>query len=333
MISVIVPVYNAMKHLSNLLFDLENQTYKDFEAILVDNNSTDGSYELLCDKAKETPYLKVIRETKQGPNYARKRGFNESSGDFLYFFDSDDRILPNTLEILYNKMIESHSDVVIGNYCEVDEAGMITKYCKGINFDSKEIENLKQDKRIFFIKMPLWNKMFKRNCINENYFVFSNIGEDMLLSLCGITKGLTVTYVDKEIYHYLVTDNGLSYTVNLKNITGIVDTCRHMDIIFKNEFNHCYDEEIEYIQIQHLLYRLLRSTLLSKKEQIEARKVLIPYIKEKDYTSNTYFRKSYAFRMAYQLLVSERMYIVNKGILKFIFKNKTLNKIFKKLDK
>ncbi|TDW13954.1 glycosyltransferase involved in cell wall biosynthesis [Breznakia blatticola] len=333
MISIIVPVYNAERYVEQLVNNIKNQTHKDFEAILVNNNSKDNTEKRLKELIKDDSRFRILFESKQGPNYARLKGFESAIGEYVYFFDSDDRIYPHTIENLYRNAIENHSDIVIADYVEIDETGEITKRCKGINYSINDSSSIFDPEKTFFVKMPLWNKLIKRNMLKKEYFAFSSIGEDMLISLCCVANSTKISYLDKEIYQYLVTENGLSYEVTLKNSLGILETFKVMDLIFDNEFRKRYDEQKVYIQTQHLLFRLMRSILLNKNDRKIAYMQLTNFLKTSNYKNNVYYKKSIPFKGASFLLTNLFMYKVSSVILKPFLVNKTLQKVLKKLDK
>ncbi|MDP4276664.1 MAG: glycosyltransferase family A protein [Bacteroidota bacterium] len=112
LISVIIPVYNRENNVLETLNSLVEQTYRPIELILVDNGSTDGSLEI-CRKFQtryDQPAFRVIvTETlRHGANAARNKGFKLSSGDYLLFFDSDDRWYPDSLSIIFSNLYKHH---------------------------------------------------------------------------------------------------------------------------------------------------------------------------------------------------------------------------------
>lgn len=333
MISIIVPVYNASSVIGRLIDCFKKQSYKDFEVLFVDNNSTDNSHDILIEEAKKDKKFRILKEEKQGPNYARLKGFIESKGEYIYFCDCDDLLFKDTLENLITTIEQNNSDIVIADYCEINQNEEIIKHCKGINYSVDNPQNIFEKEKTLFIKLPLWNKIFKKNIIKKDYFVFTNIGEDMLLSLSSISSTTKICYLNKEVYKYTVSNEGLSYRVTLENIIGIVDTCKAMNVIFSKYFNNCFDDEIKYIQIQHLLYRLLRSVLLDKENRSEARDVLIPYIVSIKIRTNQYFRHSIPYRCAYFILMNSFLYNISLYFMRLLFTNSLFSKMFKKLDK
>ena len=106
MISVIVPVYNVETYLVECLDSIQNQTYTDFEVLLVNDGSTDGS-QAICEHYCQTDKrFRLMNQTNQGQSVARNNGVTASTGEFIAFVDSDDIILSNYLEILMQHMGE-----------------------------------------------------------------------------------------------------------------------------------------------------------------------------------------------------------------------------------
>ena len=104
-LSVIVPVYNAKDKLPRCLDSLLAQTLSDIEFILVNDASTDGSYDILLDYEKQSPERIIVIdcEVNRRAGGARNTGLDMASGDYIGFVDSDDYILPDMFECLYNK--------------------------------------------------------------------------------------------------------------------------------------------------------------------------------------------------------------------------------------
>ena len=111
-VSVIIPIYNTEKFLPQCIESVRNQTLKNIEIILVDDGSPDSS-PLLCDNyAEKDKRIKVIHKQNAGLGYARNSGLDIAVGEFVIFIDSDDFILPEMLETLYNTAKEYEADEV-----------------------------------------------------------------------------------------------------------------------------------------------------------------------------------------------------------------------------
>ena len=112
-ISIIVPVYKVERYLENCIESIINQTFKDFELILVDDGSPDRCG-LICDNyAKKDERIKVIHKKNEGLSAARNSGIQIAKGEYIAFVDSDDCINKNMYETLYDTAIENKSDIVV----------------------------------------------------------------------------------------------------------------------------------------------------------------------------------------------------------------------------
>ncbi|EQB87803.1 glycosyltransferase involved in cell wall biosynthesis [Clostridium punense] len=209
-VSVIVPVYNTMKYLSEMLASLEKQTLKEIEFIFVDDCSTDRSLEILYDfEQRHTDKVIIIQlNENQGPGGARNVGLQYASGEYIAFADSDDYVKPEMYEILYKKAMEDDYDIVeCGYFSERRDRDMMLwdKTMEGkVSFDNR----VKMLMSCGFIV----SKLYKRNIIIDSQINFIDRIQfedvDFLSRLyCRIEK---VGIVDKALYYYR--DNPDSFT-------------------------------------------------------------------------------------------------------------------------
>lgn len=126
-VSVIVPVYNAEKYLRQTLLSIQNQTFKDFEAILIDDGSSDQSGEICDEQAAADSRFKVIHQKNSGVAAARNAGIEQSEGEFIAFLDADDCWLPEKLEKQIAFMKEKNCFLSYTAYRFIDENGNILK--------------------------------------------------------------------------------------------------------------------------------------------------------------------------------------------------------------
>lgn len=112
--SIIIPMYNSEKHLKSCVDSILNQTLRDFEIIIIDDASTDNSVNICRELYGDNEKVNLIcQEKNQGPGMARNRGIKTARGEYIFFVDSDDVIVPDALEKLYKAMqVESEIDVV-----------------------------------------------------------------------------------------------------------------------------------------------------------------------------------------------------------------------------
>ena len=113
LISIVTPVYNTEKYLSECLDSIFAQTMPDIELICVDDGSTDNSLNILKDYQKKHKNLKVISQKNGGPGVARNTGIDNATGKYICFWDSDDIFEPDALEKLYNQAEKNKADITI----------------------------------------------------------------------------------------------------------------------------------------------------------------------------------------------------------------------------
>ncbi len=117
--SVIVPVYNVEQYLPRCLHSLQEQTYTDFEVLLVDDGSPDGSNAICRKWAEKDARFHLIEKENAGLGYARNAGLDHASGQYVTYVDSDDYIVPNALEKVWKRLTETDADICYYGFLEV----------------------------------------------------------------------------------------------------------------------------------------------------------------------------------------------------------------------
>ena len=118
-VSIIVPVYNAEKTIERCVNSILNQTYKDFELLLLDDGSTDGSGMICDDYAKRDVRVRVCHKENSGVSDTRNQGIDMAEGEYLQFVDSDDWIIPEATGFFFRAAAEHGCDMVIGDFYRV----------------------------------------------------------------------------------------------------------------------------------------------------------------------------------------------------------------------
>ena len=134
-ISVIIPVYNAEEFLEESITSVLNQTFKDIELVCVNDGSKDNSLEMLNNFAKKDSRVKVIDKPNGGCGSARNMSLDNATGEYVYFFDPDDYVLPDAFEKLYNNAISNNSDLVMFKIARFRDGEHINYNIPGFNFD------------------------------------------------------------------------------------------------------------------------------------------------------------------------------------------------------
>lgn len=125
--SIIVPVYNVANYLVKIIKSIQNQDFSDYECILIDDGSTDGSSEL-CDSFSDCDSrIKVIHKKNEGVAIARNLSIEKSCGKYILFLDGDDTFEKNALSKIASDLKKTNSDILVYGYKRVTESGEIIK--------------------------------------------------------------------------------------------------------------------------------------------------------------------------------------------------------------
>lgn len=194
--SLVVPVYNTSKYLETCLKSIEGQDFDDFEVILVDDGSTDGS-EAICDEfCKRFGKVKVVHQANQGLSGARNTGISQAQGEWIWFIDSDDSIVSGALSSIHERMKFAKGDLYAFQYIKTDEEG---NNPEEIFFrESQSIVRIKGegdllwnlDNRIFPYKegWEAWSRLYNRNIIVRNNLEFKDTKEIFAEDICFLTE-------------------------------------------------------------------------------------------------------------------------------------------------
>lgn len=222
-ISVVVPVYNTEKYLDKCIKSILNQTFTDFELILVNDGSSDNSINILKKYRNMDSRVIIIDKNNGGSIKARRDGIKKSKSEYITFVDSDDWLEKNALEISYNELKKSNSDVAVFNmYKVIDKLGLIKKENNRYYFDKKNLyvgdEVRKEIASAYLHGHPfpagLCGKVYKTKYIREcgKYLERINfLGDDLYYNLEIFLKVKKVSMINIPLYYYRAGGNTSKY--------------------------------------------------------------------------------------------------------------------------
>ena len=201
-ISVIVPVYKAEKYMHRCVDSILAQTFTNFELILVDDGSPDGSGTLCDQYAQKDNRVKVIHKENGGVASARQCGIDNATGEYTIHADPDDWVEPNMLQELYNKAKELDADMVICDFYVDSENERVYRTQNVSSITSSVVL-----KELLFHRLhgSLWNKLIRLACYTENNIKFIkdlNYCEDYLVCVKILIHDIKIAYLDQAFYHY-----------------------------------------------------------------------------------------------------------------------------------
>lgn len=223
LISIVIPIYNAEKYLEQCLNSIKNQTYKNFEVILVNDGSIDNSESICKAFVESDTRFRYFTKSNGGVSSARNLGLDNVKGDFITFIDSDDWIAEKHLELLINSIKKTNSDIVVSCYKEFDNID--TYYTIVYTKQEKNLLNFEKMNRDDFLtifpKLMSINvcfnnavaKLFRKELVNNLRFDTSiKYGEDLDFYFSLYLNVESVSYVDELTYVYRI--HGDSTTSN-----------------------------------------------------------------------------------------------------------------------
>ena len=279
-VSIIVPVFNSEKFLSKCLDSVIEQTFTNFECILINDGSTDESLSI-CERyhAVDKRFI-VLDQVNSGLSASRNRGIETARGRYLCFFDSDDYIQSNMCEKLFTAMTNTNSDVVCSGYLQNER---INKLCDedfvANNQNTIELIHYLEMKQAFGI---VWNKLYKKSILTDHnirFLVPIKFGEDMIFNL-EYFEYVKTSYISSDLlYHYL------NYNVNALTKANLsFAECefrfKHVSDLFieiDNKSKSLFCSELLAKDFQYTIALLLR--LYTEKQRTSERLVVIAKLK------------------------------------------------------
>lgn len=270
-VSVLIPVYNVEIFLEDSISSLLNQTLKDIELICVNDGSTDNSLEILNKFAAEDSRVKVFNKENGGCGSARNKALDEASGEYIYFFDPDDYVLPNALEELYANAISNDSDLVmfkIARFYEgqpvdysrpfynLDEVFMDVDF-NHFTFNYKDIIPY-----VMNSALAPWSKLYKKEFLDKYDDFRFDVGiafDDVPFHVKTILRAERISFAPDFYYHYR-TDNPNSVNNTPSNAIDIMRIIDMVEEFIVNEGH--YDElkdEFFYFKVNHIVIYIVSS--------------------------------------------------------------------------
>lgn len=210
-VSVIVAVYNAESYIRRCLDSIVNQTFSNWECLLIDDGSTDGSGTICDEYARRDARFRVIHKQNGGVGSARKCGIDNACGVYTIHVDSDDWVEPDMLSSLHSYAAETEADMVICDY--------YVNFRTRQNYLSQKPSMLDSETVLRDLCKTLWggpfNKFVKLECYRiygVNYQCDLKCGEDTIAFIRLLSNKIAVSYLPKAFYHYDKSANGNSLT-------------------------------------------------------------------------------------------------------------------------
>lgn len=260
--SIIVPFFNSEKYIKKCIDSIINQTYNNWELILVNDGSTDNSLSI-CKDYLDDKRIRLIDKKNEGVSCSRNIGIKNAVGKRLLFLDSDDMIIDNTLSILSKKIQEYDYDVIAWSL--MDENGNKYSFCENIcvakEFDKKNLENLRyrafsgysfdgvKDNAMHFIV----TKAIKRDLlINNNIFFNEKLKyhEDTLFCIETMNKAKSILTINDYLYLRSIHDDSASCSYYNNIVENNVLFLYELKKFILNHYKNDRKYEVAYAKYQ-----------------------------------------------------------------------------------
>ena len=275
-ITIIVPIFNQENYLDECITSIINQTYTNIEVLLIDDESTDKSFEICCKYRDMDNRIKVFQIKNSGLSGARNFGLDNSTGKYIMFCDSDDFYFNNTCELLYNAIDNNNADYAIGNYINCYEDG--TLWNDPI-FDKNKFNNFflninDYDKSFYVMSSSVCNKIFRKSFIDEYNirFIQGVPAEDAIFTTYCFIKSKRTYYINDIIYGYRQRLSGTSISTNnnLSYFEGISKAYKYIYLNFKNNNEMGFYRYFYLKTLFYITHKFIDTTVMNNEDKIKA---------------------------------------------------------------
>lgn len=280
-LSIIIPVYNVAAFLPETLESIQNQTAREFELILVDDGSTDGSG-AICDAfAQKDSRLRVIHQKNAGVSAARNAGVAAATGDYIGFVDSDDIIEKDMFAVMLAWAEKEQADVV---QCQHDRNNSLNGCSRSET--TQTLEGKAFVRRIFIKnggdytnQVALWSKIYRRELFEGIVFPVGHTYEDEQETYKLCLKAKKIVEIPDVLYHYVKRENSIITGVSAKKMlhkqAALLDRLEYLPKQMPELEEHCSKSFLSYC-----VYSFCR--MYERDEETELKQAIAVLLSQKD---------------------------------------------------
>lgn len=296
MVSVVVPIYNIEKILSRCIDSIINQTYKDLEIILVDDESPDNSSAICYEYAKHDARINMINKQNGGLSDARNAGLKVANGEWIVFVDGDDWLESDYIERLLSAAQNNDADIAICSFKYVYPDGRLQPVLT--NEDQKIMSNRQAliDLLTYqqYGKVMTWNKIYKTKLFQKHQICFpkGKIHEDNFTTYKTYFYAKKIVYINQPLYNYFQRDNSImAEKFSEKRLDAVEAAKQSLDFI-RRKMPEIVDAAEYNLMMSYitLLNRLHASNSVIKYKKIWSKAMQDLHFLNSNITNNQYLR-------------------------------------------
>lgn len=309
MITIVVPVYKVEKYLNRCVDSILNQTYQDFEVLLVDDGSPDNCGKICDEYVKKDCRIFVIHQKNSGLSAARNTGINwfykRNRSDYITFVDSDDWLHPDYLKILTDGIIENKVKISVCDFKRVTAETPHENY-NNVNFELTSPED--------FLVNHFWQynyacgKLYHKSVFDDIRYPIGKIFEDTFTTYKVLHKCDEIAYTELQLYYYFQNEQGISHSPWKPSELVVFDAMQEQLKFYKeNGLEKAFEKEFQLF-VHHHAYQIVRikenkNDLKKNKAKLkEIKKTLRNYLKENKDKFNVH-NMTYSYEAAYPFIM------------------------------
>ena len=266
LISVVVPIYNVERYLTDCLESLAQQTHADLEVVMVDDGSTDTSPTIARSFADRDPRFRLVQQPNGGLGAARNTGADHATGDYIAFVDSDDVVVRNAYEQMVTSLEETGSDFATGNYHRLTVTGTWQAAMVATVFRANRARTHVSKHPALLNDRTAWNKLFRRSFWTEHGFRWPEgvLYEDIPVTLPAHVLATSVDVLRQPIYLWRArVGDSTSITQRRTEPRAIRDRTAAVDGVSRflaehgqDSLKEQYDRSVAEQDLRYFLYQL-----------------------------------------------------------------------------
>lgn len=245
-VSIIVPVYKAEQYINRCIDSIVAQTFTDWELLLVDDGSPDGSGEICDGYAKKDSRIRVFHKENGGVSSARNLGLDEMQGEYVTFVDADDWIDVETLDVCIDKIKEGQLDVLQYSWKRVNDEGQILMK-KVIKSDVLGLKDFVVNANF---NVCVWGSFIKTSIIKERQILFDTklkLAEDQVFILTALSYAQNMQSIPDTFYNYYYNSESATNNTKLSDIENGISALTALKRNYPVFTSHCDTMVLSFI--------------------------------------------------------------------------------------
>lgn len=224
-ISIIAPVYQVEKYIGQCIESVINQTFKNFELILIDDGSKDKSGNICDEYAKRDKRIHVVHTENKGAASARNRGLDLATGKYIAFVDGDDYLAKNMLDKLYKVITQENCDVVVCDFLNLhaNPDKDFSLQLSDSKVSGREILSHLKNQKNYGVWTIVWNKLYKKEILKDLRFPEGKYFEDEIFSDQLYLRCNEVQVISDVLYYHRVLETSTMNTQKIRNYLDLID--------------------------------------------------------------------------------------------------------------